>query len=132
MSACNLADEVEPDDWSMAAADDALVAIDTLAAALAQVDPEAGEVLAAVTAATATARRRLGLPVDTEAESAPALVAPAISFAGLAYGRVRQPAAVPGSGRERRGEVGPSPCGAGSPVSFVKAPVLVWLRRTDM
>ncbi|CUM36983.1 hypothetical protein BN2537_2931 [Streptomyces venezuelae] len=45
---------------------------------------------------------------------------PAVSFAGRTYGCVRQLAAVPGSGRERRGEVGPSPCGAGCPVSFVK------------
>lgn len=52
--------------WSAAAADDALVAIDTLPAALTRVDPEVGEVLAAVTATTPTARRRLGLPVDTD------------------------------------------------------------------
>ncbi|WP_329624734.1 hypothetical protein OG357_33875 [Streptomyces sp. NBC_01255] len=67
-TACELADATAGCGWSVAAADDALVAIDTLAAALAQIDPEVREVLAAVTAATATARRRLGLRVDPEAD----------------------------------------------------------------
>ncbi|MFD0151135.1 hypothetical protein ACWGQ4_02385 [Streptomyces sp. NPDC055721] len=65
-AACELADAAAGYGWSAAAADDALVAIDTLAAALAQVDPEVREVLAAVTTVTGTARRRLGLPVETE------------------------------------------------------------------
>ncbi|MFF0754567.1 hypothetical protein [Streptomyces sp. NPDC004267] len=68
-SACLLADVASEGGWSAAAADDALVAIDILAAALAQIDPEVHEALAAVTAATATARRRLNLPVDPEAST---------------------------------------------------------------
>ncbi|MDV9192911.1 hypothetical protein R6L23_32685 [Streptomyces sp. SR27] len=65
-AACELADAAAGSGWSAAAVDDALVTIDTLANALAQVDPEVREVLAAVTAATATARRRFGLPVEPD------------------------------------------------------------------
>lgn len=58
-TACELADAAARSGWS-AAADDALVAIDTLTAALTQIAPAIGEALAAVTGATTTARR-LGL-----------------------------------------------------------------------
>ncbi|MFE0776931.1 hypothetical protein [Streptomyces sp. NPDC058861] len=81
VAACELADATAGSGWSPAAADDALVAIDTLTAALARVDPDVREALIAVTAATSTVRRRLGLPVDTEPEPAPAL-APAATVAG--------------------------------------------------
>ncbi|MFC9734338.1 hypothetical protein ACFWGM_38360 [Streptomyces roseolus] len=62
-AACELADIAAGSGWSAAAADDALVAIDTLTAALTQIAPAIGEALAAVTGATTTARR-LGLPAD--------------------------------------------------------------------
>ncbi|MEU9174882.1 hypothetical protein AB0D34_45225 [Streptomyces sp. NPDC048420] len=53
-AACNLADAVgQPDPWSAAAADDVAEAIDTLAAALATVHPDAARILARVPAATA-------------------------------------------------------------------------------
>ncbi|MGW3399153.1 hypothetical protein [Streptomyces hydrogenans] len=42
------------------------MAIDTLADALTQVEQEIAEVLAAVTATTATVRRRFGLPVEPD------------------------------------------------------------------
>ncbi|MFI2215191.1 hypothetical protein [Streptomyces sp. NPDC020141] len=67
-SACHLADAVTPTAWSRSAAEDALDAIDVLAAALSRIGPETGEALAAVAAATADARRRLGLPADPEPE----------------------------------------------------------------
>ncbi|MFI2740952.1 hypothetical protein [Streptomyces sp. NPDC018711] len=73
-AACRLADIAVPGGWSETAVDDTLVAIDTLAAALAQLDREVAEVLAA----TATARRHLGLPVDAEAETAPSTTTPAV------------------------------------------------------
>ncbi|MEW5627180.1 hypothetical protein AB1388_11495 [Streptomyces hydrogenans] len=63
-AACVLAAAAAGSGWSAAAVDDALVAIDTLATVLAQVDQEVAEVLAAVTATTATVRRRFGLPVE--------------------------------------------------------------------
>ncbi|WP_093877416.1 hypothetical protein [Streptomyces sp. TLI_105] len=71
-AACELADATAGYGWRAAAADDALVAIDTLAAALVRIDPEVGEALAAVTAATATATARPcpGLPVDTGGDGA--------------------------------------------------------------
>ncbi|MFE6788216.1 hypothetical protein ACFVFF_38850 [Streptomyces sp. NPDC057680] len=69
-SACLLADVVSAGGWSEAAADDALTAIETLAEALGGIGPELQDVLAAVTAAASTARRRLGLPVDTVPELA--------------------------------------------------------------
>ncbi|MEU8543081.1 hypothetical protein AB0C52_24375 [Streptomyces sp. NPDC048717] len=46
------------------AVEDALTAIDVLAGTVGEVSPQIAEVLVAVTAATSTARRRLGLPVD--------------------------------------------------------------------
>ncbi|MGI5444107.1 hypothetical protein ACQEV4_44230 [Streptomyces shenzhenensis] len=53
-AACNLADAVsQPDAWSAAAVEDVVEAIDTLAAVLATVDPEAAQILARVPAATA-------------------------------------------------------------------------------
>ncbi|MGW5003068.1 hypothetical protein ACWEP8_36055 [Streptomyces hydrogenans] len=67
-AACELADTAAGSGWSAAAANDVLVAIDTLSAALAQIGPDVGEALAAVTAATARARLRLGLPADTGQE----------------------------------------------------------------
>ncbi|MFC7794139.1 hypothetical protein [Streptomyces cinereoruber] len=63
-AACELADATAGHGWSAAAADDALVAIDALTAALARVDPDVSEALIAVTAATATVRRRFSLPVE--------------------------------------------------------------------
>ncbi|ALO13641.1 hypothetical protein AQF52_8060 [Streptomyces venezuelae] len=65
-SACLLADVVGTAGWSATAADDALTAIETLAGALDGIGPEVREVLVAVTAATSTARQRLGLPVEVE------------------------------------------------------------------
>ncbi|WP_435059746.1 hypothetical protein [Streptomyces sp. bgisy060] len=76
-SACLLADVVSGGGWSAAAADDALVAIETLAQALGGIGPELAEVLAAVTAATSTARRRLGLPVEADPEPASTAAVPA-------------------------------------------------------
>jgi hypothetical protein len=53
-AACNLADAAsQPDAWSAAAVEDVVEAIDTLAAALATVDPAAAQILARVPAATA-------------------------------------------------------------------------------
>ncbi|MEU9349185.1 hypothetical protein AB0D74_49110 [Streptomyces sp. NPDC048278] len=53
-AACNLADVAsQPDAWSAAAVEDVVEAIDTLAAALATVDPAAAQILARVPAATA-------------------------------------------------------------------------------
>ncbi|MET9347730.1 hypothetical protein [Streptomyces termitum] len=75
-AACELADAAAGADWSAAAADDVLAAIDTLASALAGTGPELGEILAAVTGATATARRHLGLPADTGQAPEPRPAAP--------------------------------------------------------
>ena len=70
-NACHLADAAcGAGGWSAAAADDALEAIDTLAAALSALGPEVAGVLAPVTAAAAGARRVLGLPGAVEEETA--------------------------------------------------------------
>ncbi|MGA5508931.1 hypothetical protein [Streptomyces umbrinus] len=74
-SACHLADTAGPTDWSAAAAEDALDAVDTLAEALAELGPEAAQALAAVTAATGDVRRILGLAVSVA--EAPAAEVPA-------------------------------------------------------
>ncbi|MFE0773342.1 hypothetical protein [Streptomyces sp. NPDC058861] len=100
MAACELADATAGSGWSSAAADDALVAVDTLVDALAQISPEAGEALAAVTAATATARQCLGLPVGTGAQTVPAATA-----SGVPRSRV--------GGRPRRRGLGPGFQGIG-------------------
>ncbi|MBB1261592.1 hypothetical protein [Streptomyces alkaliterrae] len=76
-SACLLADVVSAGGWSVVAVEDALTAIETLAEALGGIVPELRDVLAAATAAASTARRRLGLPVDTEPEPAVEGVIPA-------------------------------------------------------
>ncbi|MGI5485068.1 hypothetical protein [Streptomyces lavendofoliae] len=73
-SACRLADVVSAGGWSAVAADDALTAIETLAEALGGIGPELQDVLAAATAAASAARRRLGLPMDTEPEPAAVVV----------------------------------------------------------
>ncbi|MGW3521706.1 hypothetical protein [Streptomyces hydrogenans] len=67
-AACELPDATARSGWSVIADDDALVAIDTLTAALAQIDPDVSEALAAVTATTTKARLCLGLPADTGQE----------------------------------------------------------------
>ncbi|MEU3619807.1 hypothetical protein ABZ725_47110 [Streptomyces sp. NPDC006872] len=65
-NACHLADATAPESWSSAAADDALDAIDTLAGALSALGPDVAAALAPVMAATADARRQLGLADDEE------------------------------------------------------------------
>lgn len=63
-NACHLADAAGPGGWSTTAADDALEAIDTLAAALSALGPEAAGALAPVTSAVTNMRQLLGLPAD--------------------------------------------------------------------
>jgi hypothetical protein len=65
-AACRLADLAVPGGWNRLAVEDALTAIDVLAGTMGEISPQVAEVLVAVTAATSTARRRLGLPVDPE------------------------------------------------------------------
>jgi outer membrane receptor protein involved in Fe transport len=65
-SACHLADLAGPDGWSTVAAEDVLDAIDTLTETLGGADEELAQALAAVTAATAQARRRLGIAVNDQ------------------------------------------------------------------
>jgi hypothetical protein len=65
-SACHLADLAGPTDWSTVAAEDVLDAIDTLTETLGGADEELAQALAAVTAATAEARRRLGIAVNDQ------------------------------------------------------------------
>jgi hypothetical protein len=65
-SACHLADLAGPTGWSTVAAEDVLDAIDTLTETLGGADEELAQALAAVTAATAQARRRLGITVDDQ------------------------------------------------------------------
>jgi hypothetical protein len=66
-SACHLADLVGPTSWSTAAAEDVLDAIDTLAETLGGAGEELARALAAMAAATAEARRPLGIAVDDQA-----------------------------------------------------------------
>ncbi|MFI6530669.1 hypothetical protein [Streptomyces uncialis] len=66
VSACHLADAATPAAWSPGAAEDALDAIDVLAAALSRISPETADALAAVATATTAARRWLGLPADPD------------------------------------------------------------------
>jgi hypothetical protein len=63
-SACHLADLAGPTDCSTVAAEDVLDAIDTLTETLGGADEEFAQALAAVTAATAQARRRCERPAD--------------------------------------------------------------------
>ncbi|MET9679908.1 hypothetical protein [Streptomyces coeruleorubidus] len=65
-SACHLADLAGPTGWSTVAAEDVLDAIDTLTETLGGAGEELAQALAAVTAATAEALRRLGIAVDDQ------------------------------------------------------------------
>ncbi|MFI5945527.1 hypothetical protein ACIBCB_35520 [Streptomyces uncialis] len=76
VSACHLADVVAPTAWSEAAAEDALDAIDVLAAALSGISPATAEALAVVAGATADVRRRLGLRVDPGPAGEPSVPVP--------------------------------------------------------
>ncbi|MEV5241932.1 hypothetical protein AB0K89_22920 [Streptomyces cinnamoneus] len=69
-SACVLADAGVPYGWSAAAVEDAVEAIDVLAAVLAALDPQAARLLTAVPAATAALRQRIERP-DREVEAVP-------------------------------------------------------------
>jgi hypothetical protein len=66
-SACYLADLVGPNSWGTAAAEDVLDAIDTLTETLGGAGEELARSLAAMAAATAEARRLLGITVDDQA-----------------------------------------------------------------
>ncbi|MEW1551179.1 hypothetical protein, partial [Streptomyces tsukubensis] len=108
-SACHLADAVTPTAWSEAAAEDALDAIDVLAAALSGISPETAEALAAMVAATAGARRQLGLPVDPEThpdEKEPTVPVPC--------GGQQPGPGMPSRGRQRRRGLGPGFRGIGA------------------
>lgn len=59
-AACALADAAGPAGWNLAAAEDAAEAIDTIAAALSDIDPEAARLLAAIPAATKALLRHFG------------------------------------------------------------------------
>ncbi|MFI6530711.1 hypothetical protein [Streptomyces uncialis] len=96
--ACHLADAVTPTAWSAAAAEDALDAIDVLATALSGIGPETAGALAAVAAATAEARRRLGLPADAESAAPGEAAVPA---AGT--GQPAAPGKLPRPRARRRG-----------------------------
>jgi len=72
-NACHLADAAcGAGGWSSAAADDALEAIDTLAAVLSALGPAVAGALAPVAAAAVGARQVLGLPGEVEEEAAAA------------------------------------------------------------
>ncbi|MGX1540866.1 hypothetical protein ACWIGC_28590, partial [Streptomyces diastaticus] len=89
-SACHLADAATPTAWSAAAAEDALDAIDVLAAALSRISPE-----------TAEARRQLGLPADAETAAPGEAAVPAAGTGQPATpGRLPRP-------RARRRGLGP-------------------------
>ncbi|WP_055524774.1 hypothetical protein [Streptomyces graminilatus] len=70
-NACDLADTARPEAWSTEAKDDVLEAIDTLAGALCALGPDTAKARAPVRAATAGARRQLGLADGEEAGPGP-------------------------------------------------------------
>ncbi|MFE1872976.1 hypothetical protein ACFW9N_19020 [Streptomyces sp. NPDC059496] len=75
-AACHLADATGPGDWSAAAAEDALDAIDTLVEALGSTGESISQALAVVADATNSARWHLGIVVEEQAqESEPAAAA---------------------------------------------------------
>ncbi|MEV7445704.1 hypothetical protein AB0O22_31980 [Streptomyces sp. NPDC091204] len=74
-AACHLADTTGPGDWSTAAAEDALDAIDILVEALGSTGENIAQALAVVAAATNTARRHPGIAVEETPEPEPAAAA---------------------------------------------------------
>ncbi|MFE2529061.1 hypothetical protein ACFXEL_33090 [Streptomyces sp. NPDC059382] len=67
-AACALADAAGPAGWNLAAVEDAADALDTIAAALSGIDPEAARLLAAIPAATKALLRHLGQDQDGDAD----------------------------------------------------------------
>ena len=98
-AACALADAAGPTAWNLAAAEDAVDAIDTLAEALAEIDPDAARLLAAIPAATKALLRHLGQDQDDDVDRPAAAVAapraPRARRRGLGHGwqGVRVPSA---------------------------------------
>ncbi|MER6394360.1 hypothetical protein ABT236_38655 [Streptomyces sp. NPDC001523] len=80
IAVCALADAAGPDRWSSGAVEDAATALEVLAGALAELSPEAAELLEVVPAAVAALRERV--------ERAPAAAVPS----GPAADRVEDPA----------------------------------------
>ncbi|EMF56512.1 hypothetical protein SBD_2074 [Streptomyces bottropensis ATCC 25435] len=74
--ACHLADIAGPQSWNTQATEDVLEAIDTLAGALSVLGPDTAHALAPVLAATADARRHLGLANGEERTTAQERAAP--------------------------------------------------------
>ncbi|WP_306956275.1 hypothetical protein [Streptomyces sp. B4I13] len=109
-AACNLADVAsQPDAWSAAAVEDVVEAIDTLAAALATVDPAAAQILARVPAATAEVLALL----QREPRALPA----------GATSQRRRPRRSLGLGPGWKGvDVPPMLSGSGSPAAAAEAP----------
>ncbi|MFB6582738.1 hypothetical protein ACFCYC_35960 [Streptomyces sp. NPDC056402] len=87
-SACRLADAAGP--WNLSAVEDAAEAINTLVAALSQIDPDVARALAAVPAATAAVLRRFGAEPeeqpDTPAPPAPPQARRVSRRRGLGHG----------------------------------------------
>lgn len=86
-AACDLADAAGPTAWNLPAAEDAAETIDTIVAALSQIDPEAARLLAAIPAATKALLRHLGQdPEDGVTERAAVAPAPRPRRRGLGHG----------------------------------------------
>ncbi|MFB6578759.1 hypothetical protein ACFCYC_15305 [Streptomyces sp. NPDC056402] len=68
-SVCRLADAAGH--WSLSAVEDAVEAIDTLVAAVSQIDPDVARALAGVPAATAAALRRFGAEPEEQPDTMP-------------------------------------------------------------
>ncbi|MET9804473.1 hypothetical protein [Streptomyces sp. NPDC006368] len=58
VAACTLADAADPSRWSLGAVEDVAAALEVLAGALAQLDPECAEILAVVPVAAAAVVER--------------------------------------------------------------------------
>lgn len=104
-AACELADTATPTAWSTSAVEDALDAIDVLAAALAAIGPEAERILAQVPAASAALRRHLAphRPLETAAWGRPKHQGGQGGAAGSGpYGKVCGPPPDPGAARSVR------------------------------
>ncbi|MGX1887253.1 hypothetical protein [Streptomyces sp. NPDC055287] len=91
-AACALADAASPTAWNLAAAEDAVNAIGTLAEALAAIDPESARLLAAIPTSTKALLRHLGQD-DAAENKQPPCASPERRGLGHGWQGVRVPSA---------------------------------------
>ncbi|MFF5435149.1 hypothetical protein ACFY5K_34700 [Streptomyces griseofuscus] len=116
VAACTLADAADPSRWSEGAVEDVAAALEVLAGALAQLDPECAEILSVVPVAVATVVERAEQAAAGASESAGGRTMTVTNAA------LRQALAAHGLTRARVQQLGAALVGHGAPVDSDRCP----------